>query len=352
MSRERGMAALNLEKTDRVPRTEYSAEVHWPLIRRVTGLNVNEHSSPEERLAASCAFIKAWDYDFIWNILIGADVFGDKRTKMGHAEYAAGGVDFTQEKVELFDDPEDVYAFDFFETYGERSKVQMIDDFNSHYRDNCARFPDAVNMTGIYVTMMSGLIEVLGWNTLLMAAGIDPKAFGAFTNRYADWIEQYFLALAQCESPVVMIHDDFVWGNGKFLHEDFYRTFIFPNYRRLFAPLREAGKKIIFTSDGDFTEFIDDVAGCGIDCFVMEPMTDMAYIAKKYGKTHGFIGNADTRILLSGANAEIRAEVKRCMDIGKPHPGFFMAVGNHIPSNTPVDSALYYNECVMDMGRR
>lgn len=25
-------------------------------------------------------------------------------------------------------------------------------------------------------------------------------------------------------------------------------------------------------------------------------------------------------------------------------PGFFMAVGNHIPANTPVENALYYNE--------
>ena len=32
------------------------------------------------------------------------------------------------------------------------------------------------------------------------------------------------------------------------------------------------------------------------------------------------------------------------MDIGKNCPGFFLAVGNHIPPNTPVDNAIYYNE--------
>ena len=42
--------------------------------------------------------------------------------------------------------------------------------------------------------------------------------------------------------------------------------------------------------------------------------------------------------------ADIYAEVKRCMDIGKKCPGFIMAVGNHIPSNTPVENCLYYNE--------
>ena len=73
--------------------------------------------------------------------------------------------------------------------------------------------------------------------------------------------------------------------------------------------------------------------------------TDMEYIAEKiWGKTHCFIGNADTRILLNGSKDDIFREVKRCVDIGKKCPGFFMAVGNHIPANTPVENALYYNE--------
>ena len=65
-----------------------------------------------------------------------------------------------------------------------------------------------------------------------------------------------------------------------------------------------------------------------------------------------FIGNADTRILLSGSREEIYSEVKRCMDIGKACPGFIMAVGNHIPPNTPVENCLYYNEVFEKLRRR
>ena len=84
----------------------------------------------------------------------------------------------------------------------------------------------------------------------------------------------------------------------------------------------------------------------------MEPTTDMALIAERYGKDHVFVGNADTRVLLMGTRDDIRAEVKRCMDIGKKYPGFIMAVGNHIPPNTPVENALWYNECYEEMSRR
>ena len=86
--------------------------------------------------------------------------------------------------------------------------------------------------------------------------------------------------------------------------------------------------------------------------FVLEPLADMGYVAEQYGKTHVFIGNADTRILLSGDHDAIRNEVERCMNIGRQYPGFFMAVGNHIPANTPVDSALFYNEIYEELSQR
>ena len=207
-------------------------------------------------------------------------------------------------------------------------------------------------MNGVYITCMSGLIDLFGWDLLLTAAAVDPEGFGAVADRYASWIQQYMNALAKCDSPVVMVHDDIVWTEGPFLHPEWYRKYVFPNYRKYLQPLLEAGKKVLFTSDGDYTVFIDDVAACGFHGFVMEPTTNMEYIAQRYGQTHSFVGNADTRILLSGSREDIYREVKRCMDIGKRCPGFFMAVGNHIPANTPVDHALWYNEFYQQMSKR
>lgn len=352
MSYMDGLAAINLEMPGRVPRTEYSADFHWDLVKTVTGIDVNAFSSEEVRKRAALTFIKAWNYDFIWNTSIFCEIFGDMRTKMGHAEYAAAGMDYNPVISCPFKEPEDVLKFDPWEAYGIRDKSQLTRYFNDDYDKRCEENPDAVNMTGIYVTCMSGLIDIFGWEMLLSAAGMEPEEFGEVANRYASWIKQYFDALAESKAPVVMIHDDIVWTSGAFLHPDWYKKYIFPNYRRCFAPLIERGKKIMYTSDGNYTQFIDDIAACGVNGFVMEPTTDMKYTAEKYGKTHVFIGNADTRILLGGTKEQIRTEVQRCMDIGKKCPGFFMAVGNHIPPNTPVENALYYNEVYEELSRR
>lgn len=352
MSYVDGWAALHLEMPDRVPRTEYSVESHWALVERVTGIPVSSSSAPQVQEEAQSRFRKLWDYGFVWNILIHNQVLEKCRTSMGHAVYAADGTDYSAEVSCPFEDPEDALDFQPMEVYGRKDHGELVRDFDQDYRLRCRQTPDAVNTTGVYITLVSGLLEIFGWDMLLMALGIDSAAFGETANRYAAWMQQYFDALADCEAPVVKVHDDIVWTSGPFVQPDWYRTYVFPNYKKYFSPLKEAGKKIIFTSDGNYTQFIDDLADCGVDGFVLEPTTDMGYIAEKYGRTHSFIGNADTRILLNGTREEIYGEVKRCMDIGKKCPGFFMAVGNHIPANTPVENALYYNEVFEKLRRR
>ncbi len=352
MSLYHGMAALNLEMTDRVPRTEYSAEMSFDLIKATTGITVSANSTPAEMRAAQREFYKAWNYDFMWNIVIKANFLGKYYTDMGHATFDEGGSDFREVGGKVFTTPQEALAFDPMENLPHYTEKELIEVFDKDYDDRCDMSPDAVNMTGTYITAMSGIIDMLGWDTLLMAAAIDREGFGKLMERYTDWMVPFFRALANCKSPVVMAHDDIVWTSGPFIHPDWYRTYLFPMYKKLFDPVLESGKKLIYTSDGTFTSFIDDIAATNVHGFVMEPTTDMSYIAEKYGKTHVFIGNADTRVLLLGTKDDIYNEVKRCMDIGKHCPGFFMAVGNHIPPNTPLDNALWYQECYEKLSKR
>ena len=93
MSYDDGWAAMNLEMPKRIPRTEYSAPRHRDLITAVTGINVGANSSDELQHKASLTFMKAWNYSFFWSTLVYYEALGDYQSDMGHAEYAANGVD-------------------------------------------------------------------------------------------------------------------------------------------------------------------------------------------------------------------------------------------------------------------
>jgi len=344
MAYANGWAAINLQMPARVPRIEFDAERHWELVTTVTGIDVNFASVPSRQQQAQKAFMQAWNYDLQLMPLIGENELDAKRTKMGHGTYLAGGGDFDNNIHSPFCDPEEVLSFDPRETYGSKNESELIARFNAHYQTQCREYPDLVNTTGTYVTLFSGLIAIFGWDLFLMAGGLAPERLGAVAQRYAEWMQPYYNALAASDAPLIYSHDDIVWTTGAVFHPEWYRKYIFPNYQKYYAPLIEAGKKVIFIADGNYTQFVDDIAATGAHGFFFEPLTDLKYIVEHYGQTHIIIGNVDTRVLLTGTKIQIQQEVERCLNLGKKCPGYFIGVTNMIPSNTPVENALYYNE--------
>jgi uroporphyrinogen-III decarboxylase len=271
---------------------------------------------------------------------------------MGHAGYAVEGRDFDNDIRSPFNTPEEVLAFDPWEQFGRIDHGAAVRMFNDHYRRRQEANPDMVAMTGTYVTLFSGLIALFGWDLLLLAGGLDPEGLGQAANRYARWMQQYYDALAESETKVVYLHDDLVWTAGPVFRPDGYREYIFPNIKRYWAPLNDAGKKVMFVCDGNYGEFLDDIAGCGNSGFWFESFTDLETVAERFGRSHFIVGNADTRILLRNRKPEIRAEVERCLAVGTRLSGYFLAVSNHIPPNTPVEAALCYDEVYRELRDR
>ncbi|MCX7050186.1 MAG: hypothetical protein NTX50_32460, partial [Candidatus Sumerlaeota bacterium] len=134
MSYADGWAAINLEMPARIPRTEYSAESHWDLIKAVTGIEVSPASDSQAKSKAGKAFMRAWNYDLRWSTLIGGQVFGDLHTDMGHAVYAAGGVDRRDAVRCPFHSPDEVIEFDPWKAYGEVDRPNAVRDFEAHYK--------------------------------------------------------------------------------------------------------------------------------------------------------------------------------------------------------------------------
>jgi len=107
MSYKHGIAALNLEMTDLVPRTEYSVTGHYDLIKKFTGI---DGTLPGKSVEACIALMKEWDFSINWNILISNQVFGEWQTSMGHAEYAHGGSDRNDNIYCPFKNEEDIFS--------------------------------------------------------------------------------------------------------------------------------------------------------------------------------------------------------------------------------------------------
>lgn len=356
MSHANGWAALNMKFSHKIPRTEYSVSAyHWPLMKAVTGIDTD---NLELRPTAVREFLRRWDYSLMWNVCITREQLtanGGRVTSMGHAEYgecSEGKGDFNANIAQPFTDVEDVYALDPCREYKEFGREELIRLFERKYAEAESACPDTVNMAGVYISMFSGLIDIFGWDALLMAMEYDEKRFGKVIEGYYQWVRQFFDAFAASSVPVMMVHDDLCWTSGPVTHPEWYRKYIFPYLKKLIEPVKASGKKIMFTSDGTIDEFFPDIAALDIDSVVMEPTSNMALFAERYGDRIGFVGGMDCRTLIYRTPAEIEKEMTRVMEFGQRYPGFVLAVGNHLPANVPVERALLYNELYEKLARR
>ena len=82
-------------------------------------------------------------------------------------------------------------------------------------------------------------------------------------------------------------------------------------------------------------EFVEDVVACGADGLYFRNETDLRRIAAKFGGRLILIGNVSTQALTFGAETDVEAEVRRCIDAAGDCPGYFINVAGEIPPNVP-----------------
>ncbi len=343
MSYERGWKALHLEMPDTIPHTEYCS--HPKLVEAVTGIDPREDGRGWQK------FFEMTNYDFLWSANDGPPWEG-RTTNMGHAVFQEGGVDFDENIYCPFKSPEEVLSFDPVAEYGLPGLDERTQYFEDAYQEGQNAHPTLVFPGGYYKTIFSACIATFGWDMFLSSAPLDYERFDRVLEGFFRISMANHEAWSRTSAPVFICHDDMVWSEGAVFHPEWYRKYVFPRYKKLWSVLKEAGKTVLFCSDGDFTEFVDDIANAGADGFIFEPLTDLELVVKRYGKTKVIMGNVDTRILTFGTKEGIYRDVKRCADLGKDCPGYFFAVGNHIPHNVPIDNALYYFELIEELGKR
>ena len=117
--------------------------------------------------------------------------------------------------------------------------------------------------------------------------------------------EHHVRAWARTSIPAFICHDDMVWSQGAIFRPAWYREHL-PLPPAVVHPA-DAGIQVLFCSDGNFTEFVDDLADAGADGFIFEPLTSLEYIVERYGQSKVIIGNADARILTFGDRDAVRA---------------------------------------------
>ena len=320
--KERVVAALNHEEPDRVPM--------WTMI---------DSSAVLRKYAAVDA-----DYD----ALIRGEGCRDQLLQLVKSAATALGID-----VVFFGGghPFNPFPREAEETSSNakwETEFQTLEEVKAYTPE----IPDYDEVAGTYAPLMREAVEVMGpevmavdqqgtclehaWGTLGLqtfsitlydAPGEIARIMDAATERcriFAQVYADYELSFAY------QISGDIAYKGGTMFSLDFLKTEYIPRLARQLEPLKQAGIKVVYHSDGDVTEIIDGLIEAGVDALnPIEPTAgmDLAKIKKRYGRNLVLVGNVDPNIMTIGEPTEVEADVKRCIRDAAKGGGLFIDSG-------------------------
>ena len=145
--------------------------------------------------------------------------------------------------------------------------------------------------------------------------------------------------------PNLSAHDDLCMTSGPVTSPEWYKKFIYPEYEKIFAPVKKAGKVVILLSDGNISALARDVAPF-IDGFIFESSTPADFMFDSFGQSKCLIGGIDVRPLTFGSEEDVKKEVENALKKARECPGYVIACADTIPANVPVKNVHAYFKVV------
>ena len=356
MSQELGLELLQPTYHEpRIPVMEHMGGLSREAIRHFTGID-----PLRERHRINEAFhkiVEVFEIDLLWGGGLPdeqGDVFdwddGEKvkRNRKGHqsvqwgifsAEHQEDGRHFTH-----IPKPPSVDAALDFQPLSHFPK--SVEDYR---RDFTASYAAMLQSTGgsaypipqHYTTCFHWALAIFGFE-LLCEAGMEEERFHALMERFAEISVRVAQAWSQVDGlKAFILHDDLTMTSGPIFPPQWYRDHIFVHYPAIFEPFREKRIPVIFCSDGNCSEFADDIFAAGAEGLNIEYSVDLEPLVRNHPDKI-FIGNINSATLASDSPSLIEREVRHCIEIGKRAPRFVCNVGGGLVHTIPVQNLEYY----------
>ena len=159
--------------------------------------------------------------------------------------------------------------------------------------------------------------------------------------------------LIEMGADIIWAGDDFGSQNKMLIAPEMWRHYFKPRIKEMFQEFRSVNSdvKIAWHSCGAIIPIIPDFIEIGLD--ILNPIQPLAaemepqFLKDSYGKELSFFGGIDIQDLMpNGTPDQIRAEVKRRIDILGKDGGFIIAPAHNIQDDTSVENILAFFDAV------
>lgn len=185
-----------------------------------------------------------------------------------------------------------------------------------------------------------------GTENLLMDFMLNPDFVKEFFARIADYnITQISVALSY-DIDAVYFGDDWGQQSGLIMGYDTWKDFIYPELKRMYAVVKDAGKYVMIHACGDVDELFPDLLEAGLDCFnpFQPEVMDVEAILKEYRGRLAFHGGLSMQKTLPfGSVEDVRKESEWLLELGR-EGGYIFSPSHSVESDTSKENILRFIE--------
>jgi uroporphyrinogen decarboxylase len=186
--------------------------------------------------------------------------------------------------------------------------------------------------------------RILGLQNELLAIHDSPEILIKFAERVADFnIELGKIQLENESINGLIIYGDVGYSNGLLMSPEAWREIYYPSLKKICIALSKYQKPIIYHTDGNYLEIIEDLLKAGI-CAThpneAKAGIDVVQLKQKYHKKLAFLGNIDAVNVLSKDKDSIKKEIHYKLKAAEG--GGYLPGGDDVPPSVSPENYDYY----------
>ncbi|HCO94751.1 MAG TPA: uroporphyrinogen-III decarboxylase-like protein, partial [Phycisphaerales bacterium] len=222
----------------------------------------------------------------------------------------------------------------------------LDDRFFVNIPEKLSEYADCFRVFKIGFSLYERAWTLRGMENLMMDFLDHPDFVRRLLRSIADYNITQFTEALKYDIDAVYFGDDWGQQTGLQMGPRLWQEFIFPELKRMYSQVRDAGKLVFIHSCGKVDELFDDLIDIGLNCFnpFQPEVMDVFDILKRYKGRLAFHGGLSTqRTLPYGSVKDVSSATRRLLDAGA-HGGYVFAPAHAVEGDVPLENMLAFIE--------
>jgi len=193
-------------------------------------------------------------------------------------------------------------------------------------------------------------VYLLGMDRLLEAFYTEPEFVHDLMDRVVTVNERVIRNAIRAGAEVICIADDYASNFAPMFSPAHFREFVLPRLKEAWEPYNKAGLPICLHSCGNITDFIPDLLEIGMRVLEpVQPVMDLAYLKRQFGRHLTFWGGIETQNLLPfGTPQQVKEMARRTIRTLGKGGRHIIAPSQEVMNDVPIDNVKALVETIIE----